>query len=114
MTVYWIYFGPRFDSGRLHLTNVRNMYNIEGEMLRFDQKKKSEEKNGKPWDIAGKFSDYTGADIFRNGVILQNGDELEVKVKKMSDGFVVKTRRKKEENLGESKKKRSKKDRKGK
>lgn len=88
--------------------------------MKRDQKRDSDSqtRNGKPWDVVGKFSDFTGADILRSGILLENADELEVKVKKMSDGYVVKTRRLKEEESSGNKekrtRKRTRKDRKGK
>ena len=74
-----------------------------------EKKSDAQTKHGKPWDIVGKFSDFVGADILRNGVLLQDGDNLEVKIKRMSDGYVVKTRRKKDEEPDKEQRKRSKK-----
>ena len=53
---------------------------------------KEAEKHGKPWKVVGKFADFKGADLLRKGILLENDENLTVKVKKLSNGFVVKTR----------------------
>ena len=44
---------------------------------------KTVSKNGRPWDIIGKFHDFEGADILRQGVLKEAGETLDVKVKKL-------------------------------
>ncbi|MBO68123.1 MAG: hypothetical protein CL398_07405 [Acidiferrobacteraceae bacterium] len=58
------------------------------------------EKHGKPWKIVGKFNDFKGADLLRQGILLEGEEDLAVKVKKLSSGFVVKIRNKKGESGG--------------
>jgi len=53
---------------------------------------KTVSKNGRPWDIIGKFHDFEGADILRQGVLKESGGTLAVKVKKLKNEFVVKAR----------------------
>ena len=59
-----------------------------------DAQEKVPQKSGKPWNIIGKFSEYEGADILRKGVLLEADETLEVKVKKLVNGYVVKSRAK--------------------
>ena len=45
---------------------------------------------GRPWDIIGRFNTFEGADIKRKQ--LQDKQNLQVKVKKLKENYVVKTR----------------------
>ncbi len=45
---------------------------------------------GRPWGKAGRFSTFEEADNFRK--ILSSKKDLQVKVKKLLEGYVVKTR----------------------
>tara|TARA_R100000008_G_C3508851_1_gene127726 strand:+ start:335 stop:604 length:270 start_codon:yes stop_codon:yes gene_type:complete len=45
---------------------------------------------GRPWDIAGRFNTFEEADKARKK--LQNKENIQVKVKKQKDKYVVKTR----------------------
>jgi len=63
---------------------------------------------GRPWDIIGRFNTFEGADIKRKQ--LQNKQNLQVKVKKLKEKYVVKVRStivepKKEKKRGKSKRK---------
>jgi hypothetical protein len=51
-----------------------------------------EEKEGKKWDIDSRHDSYEAADIRRHGLLLQHGPTAPIKVKKMKNGFLVKTR----------------------
>jgi hypothetical protein len=44
-----------------------------------------------PWDVAGRFKSFTEADNLRNSIAEKN-DTVQVKVRKLSECFVVKTR----------------------
>ena len=63
---------------------------------------------GRPWDIIGRFNTFEGADIKRKQ--LQDKQNLQVKVKKLKEKYVVKVRStivepKKEKKRGKSKRK---------
>jgi hypothetical protein len=45
---------------------------------------------GRPWDIIGRFNTFEAADFKRKQ--LQNKKNLQVKVKKLKENYVVKTR----------------------
>ena len=70
------------------------------------------EAGGKPWKVIGKFENFKGADILRQGILLEADESVEVKVKKMATCFVVKMRAKEEESQPKKEKK-SKKFKKG-
>ena len=46
--------------------------------------------HGRPWDIIGRFKTFEGADKKRKK--LQNKEDIQVKVKKLKDNYVVKAR----------------------
>jgi len=45
---------------------------------------------GRPWNIIGRFNTFEEADVRRKK--LQNKENLQVKVKKLKENYVVKTR----------------------
>jgi hypothetical protein len=50
------------------------------------------EKQGLPWAIVARFTDFEGADSRRNMEIKRSGKTADVKVNRLKSGFVVKVR----------------------
>ena len=66
---------------------------------RFKEKQPPQEQ-GPLWDISGRYTDYEGARLLKEALLLNSG-HLDVKIHVVSEKFVVKTREKKVEDLPE-------------
>jgi len=75
-----------------------------------DSKEDTKHVEGRCWDIAGKFTTYEGAKLLKERYQLTESERLDIKIHKVKERFVVKTRTKIEEEL-ESKTKKQKRQR---
>jgi len=94
------------------------MDQIEREYLeardRANSKNDSEAVQGRQWDIAGKFTTYDGAKLLKERYELTESERLDIKIHKVKERFVVKTRTKVEEVESKTKKQKRRKNKKNK
>ena len=84
------------------------MDQVEREYLeardRSSSKKDSEVTQGRQWDVAGKFATYDGAKLLKERYELTESERLDIKIHKVKERFVVKTRTKVVEEESKTKK----------
>ena len=94
------------------------MDQIEREYLeardRTSSKKDSEVIEGRQWDVAGKFTTYDGAKLLKERYELTESERLDIKIHKVKERFVVKTRTKVVEEESKTKKQKRRKNKKNK
>jgi len=94
------------------------MDQIEREYLeardRSSSKKDSEVIEGRQWDVAGKFTTYDGAKLLKERYELTESERLDIKIHKVKERFVVKTRTKVVEEESKTKKQKRRKNKKNK
>jgi len=94
------------------------MDQVEREYLeardRASSKKDSEVTQGRQWDVAGKFATYDGAKLLKERYELTESERLDIKIHKVKERFVVKTRTKVVEEESKTKKQKRRKNKKNK
>ena len=79
-----------------------------------NSKEDSKHIEGRQWDIAGKFTTYEGAKLLKEKYELTENERLDIKIHKVKERFVVKTRTKVEEVESKTKKQKRRKNKKNK
>ncbi len=79
-----------------------------------DSKEDTKHVEGRRWDISGKFATYEGAKLLKERYELTESERLDIKIHKVKERFVVKTRTKVVEEESKTKKQKRRKNKKNK